>query len=249
MVDKRDTQIEQKLNELKTERKLQAGKLVVLVVMLVFTTSVQAQIKGNGEWTQNIAELPPFEKIENGLSSEMSIVVGDKSEMNLSTDQNLIDYIQMEVIDGTLIIDQKEWISPSQRIRISIQTPILNSFTNSAHGTYTIKDVSAKTFLLNPAVGNVVLDGKAEELIVNTNVAKIDATKLVAINANITIESFGEVRVNKVEKLTADVSSTGKIVFNKQPNQIISTIESGGKLISSEDESIHHNLSFILIWH
>lgn len=84
----------------------------------------------------------------------------------------------------------------------------------------------------------MVLDGKAEELIVNTNVAKIDATKLVAINANITIESFGEVRVNKVEKLTADVSSTGKIVFNKQPNQIISTIESGGKLISSEDESI-----------
>lgn len=55
------------MNELKTERKLQAGKLVVLVVMLVFTTSVQAQIKGNGEWTQNIAELPPFEKIEMGF--------------------------------------------------------------------------------------------------------------------------------------------------------------------------------------
>ncbi|MCR9132468.1 MAG: DUF2807 domain-containing protein [bacterium] len=235
---KRDTQIEQKLNELKTERKLQAGKLVVLVVMLVFTTSVQAQIKGNGEWTQNITELPPFERIENGLSSEISIVVGDKSEMTISNDQNLIEYIQMEVIEGTLIIDQKEWISPSQRISISLQTPILKSFTNSAHGTFTIKDVSAKTFVLNPAVGNVVLDGKAEELIVNTNVAKIDATKLVAINANITIESFGEVRLDKVEKLTAEVSSTGKIVFNNQPDQIISTIENGGKLVSAEDESM-----------
>lgn len=210
---------------------------LALIVTLCSFSDANAQVKGSGEIVTQEIKVEAFTKIKNGLSSDYSIKIGNKLELKITADKNLIQLIQIEVNDGELYINQKEWISSTKQIKIEITAPALTQFTNSAHGSYKILDINNAVFKVDAPVGDIFLSGRTKNLIVNTKVGKVDASKLTANKAKLSIESFGTIKVNMIEEVEAFVSNNGKIVYTEEPQILKSKTEKGGRIISVEEDS------------
>lgn len=209
---------------------------VILMVMIVGSQNTNAQVKGNGQIKTIQVEVDSFSGIKNGLSSDITITYGEKTEVKVTADENLIDLVDIEVIDGILDINQKEWISPTVQIQIDIITPEINRFTNSAHGLFTISGIDTDRFKVMSPVGKVILSGKARELSVGTEVGTVDASDFEVEIARLKVWSWGTVLVNALEKLDANISGNGKVVYTREPEVLKSKTEKGGKVISLEEE-------------
>ncbi len=211
---------------------------LVLVVSLIGTGNSLAQVKGNGNIITQRIEVGSFSKLNNGLSSNYKVVIGDKREVKITIDENLIDLLEIKVIDGELNIDQGKWISSSTKIIVEISTPTLTQFINSAHGSYDIKGISTDTFIVDAQVGDVSLSGIVEKLVVETNVGKINALNLIASSALVNVTSFGVLKLNVVEELEANVSSNGKIIYAQKPDTLKSKTVEGGRVLLLADDII-----------
>ena len=209
---------------------------LILLVMLFGTQNSNAQVKGNGNIDTTKVEVESFLSIKNGLSSDINIKFGSRTEIKVIADENLIDLIDIEVANGDLYINQKEWISPTKQIKVEIITPKLNEFTNSAHGKFTISRINSERVRVMSSVGNVILSGKAEELNIETEVGTIDALNLKVETARLKIRSWGTIKVNAINRIDADVSGNGKVVYAKEPEVLKTKTEKGGKVISMEED-------------
>ncbi len=210
---------------------------IILLLMCIGTQNSTAQVRGNGQIETVQVEPESFSSIKNGLSSDINIRYGPVTEVRLTTDKNLIDLVDIEVIDGELDINQKEWISPTKQIQIEIITPELTGFTNSAHGIFRISEIDNDLFKVMSPVGEVILSGKSKELNVGTEVGTIDATNLEVETARLKIWSWGTIKVNAIERIDADVSSNGKVVYMKEPEVLKTKTEKGGKVLSIEENN------------
>lgn len=234
-----DYLIAKKLKSIKLNtQSLKAASIVgvILIVMMVGTQNSIAQVKGNGLIDTVKVKVESFSSIKNGLSSDIEIKLGARTEVKIIADQNLINLIDIEVIDGELDINQKEWISPTKQIRVEVITPELNGFTNSAHGRFSVSGINTELFKVMSPVGVVVLSGKTKELTVGTEVGTIDALDLDVEKARLKIWSWGTIKVNAVNRIDADVSENGKVVYAKEPEVLKTKTEKGGKVISLEED-------------
>lgn len=221
----------------KTSSKVVSILGLALIGSIVSFSAANAQIKGSGEVITQKIEVDSFTEIKNGLSSDYIITIGGKPKVTLTVDRNLIEHIQVEVNNGELYINQREWISSSKQIKVEITVPALNKFTNSAHGLYTITDIDNEILEVEAPVGDVFLSGKTKELIIDTKVGKIDASKLITNNAKLSVKSFGTIKVHAIDEIEANVSGNGKIVYSEEPEKLKSKTERGGKIISAEENA------------
>lgn len=211
---------------------------LILFMTLIGSENGLAQVKGNGNIITQQIDVESFFKLNNGLSSNYKVVIGEEREVKITIDKNLIDLLEINVIDGELAIDQGKWISSSTKILIEVSSPYLTQFTNSAHGNYDILGIQADTFIVKAQVGDISLSGAVEKLEVETNVGKIDALNLIVSSAVVTITSFGVLKLNVSEILEANVSSNGKIIYAQDPEILKIKTEEGGRVISLNEDAI-----------
>ncbi len=207
-------------------------KFIMIFFFILWSVNAQAQLKGNGNISTLSYQIEAFNSIENGLSSQIMITIGDYNQITIKADKNLQDQIRVEVRNGVLEINQKSWISSSKRIEIEITTTNLVTFKNSAHGNYMINGIDSDYFEINANVGEITVKGTAHSLFVRTGVGTIDATDLMTKTANLVVTSFGKIRVGEIDSVDVNVSATGTIIYAKEPVSLVSEIESGAKIIS-----------------
>ncbi len=215
-----------------TLQKLTTRFILVQLVSILFIHASSAQVRGNGQIETIEIEVESFSSIKNGLSSDISIMVGEVTAVRLTIDKNLIELVDIEVIEGELDINQNEWISPTKQIQVEIITTELTGFKNSAHGFFKISEIDTDLFKVMSPVGEVLLSGKSKELQVGTEVGTIDATSFKAETARLKIWSWGTIKVNATEKIDADVSGNGKVVYTEEPEVLKTKTKKGGKVIS-----------------
>ncbi len=209
----------------------------VLLMMFMNTSSATAQVRGNGSIKTQEISVESFSSIKNGLSCNINIKVGEDRSVKVTVDENLIEWIDIEVVDGELNIDQMKWIEATRKITIEITTPDLTKFYNSAHGRYSISGINADAFNVMSPVGNVILEGNAKELSIGTEVGTIDALNLTAEKASLKIWSWGTIKVNAIERIDANVSDNGKVVYAKEPEVLKTKTKQAGKVISVEEDN------------
>lgn len=210
--------------------------LLILIISVILASTAFAQLRGNGNIVSIEWELITFTEIDNGLSSNISVRFGESNTLTVRTDENLLNSIKIEVIDGALEIDQLEWISASQKIEIDITTQSLIEFRNSAHGMYSIVGIDEQEFVLNANVGDFILSGNTGFLGISTAVGKVDASDLIAKSADVNIESFGTVTLNVQDQLDTQISNNGKVVFVNEPAILSNRNEEGAQVVSREED-------------
>ncbi|WP_299124552.1 DUF2807 domain-containing protein [uncultured Winogradskyella sp.] len=202
---------------------------ITLLLLLVGMTAI-AQIKGNKAIETRSFNVDSLDHIKINFYAKVTIDQSAKAGMQITTDSNLFDLIDTEVVDGVLHLNQKEWISPSQNAIITIGAPNLRRVESGTHDTTKIINVDNDELRVNAPVGNIIIEGKTKELRLGSELATIDASKLITEKAYVNLWSWGKITVNVTDLLWADVSNDGKLIYLEKPKQLKVKTKKGGKV-------------------
>ena len=195
-------------------------KQVTTLLLLCIATMGIAQIKGNKNIETREFEVSGISSIAIKLSADV-VIDGNASEgVSITADSNLFDYMIKSVKNKTLILDQKEWISPSQQVKVVIGAPSLSAISQSTHGKTIVSKLNVPKFSLRAETGTIKLAGKVKQLHIKSELAEIDAGNLLATDADIQITGWGEVIANVANTLNSKVGEEGKLIMVSQPNTI-----------------------------
>ena len=167
--------------------------------------------------------------------------------MTITTDENLLGLIDKDLEDGKLHLDQKEWISPSQDIIISIGAPNLKRVETGTHDITKIINLNNDYLQIMAPIGNVIVEGKTKELRIGAELAKVNASNTVAEKVFVNLWSWGNVTVNPTEQLWANVSNDGKLFYISKPEKFDVKKKNGGQILSLNEKDSLKNPEAIFI--
>lgn len=213
-------------------------KLYILLLIIGF--SANAQVNGNKNIITRTFPLENIQKIKINFYAKITIDQSAKEGMTITTDENVMDLIDKEVVGNTLHLGQIKWIEPSQAT-IVIGAPNIRHVETGTHDVTKIINVDNDYLQLTAPIGTIILEGKTKELRIGAELAKIDASKLVAENAFVNIWSWGTAKVNVINTLDAEVSNSGKLLYVNAPKKIKRKTKKEGQVISLANKNTIKN--------
>ncbi|AXG71105.1 putative auto-transporter adhesin, head GIN domain [Kordia sp. SMS9] len=205
----------------------------ILIVLILIGNFAAAQVKGNKKIITRTFPLENIQKIKINFYAKVTIDPSAEEGMTITTDENVMDLIGKEVVDNTLYLDQKEWISPSQAT-IMIGAPNLRHVVTGTHDVTKIINVNNDYLQLTAPIGTISIEGKTKEFRLGVELAKVDASKLVAENAFVNIWSWGNAKVNVINTLDAEVKNSGKLIYVNSPKKLKKKTRKEGRIVSVE---------------
>ncbi|AXT49587.1 hypothetical protein D1818_01670 [Aquimarina sp. BL5] len=194
-------------------------KIINILLLLVSITTI-AQIKGNQEIITKTFNTTNIENIKINFYAQVIIDQSKEESLTITTDANLFDYIDKEVVNGTLHLDQKEWIQPSENAKIVIGAPNIRKVESGTHDTTRIINLNNNYIQVLAPIGKIFMDGKTKELRIAAELATIDASSLVAENARVDIWSRGSAKVYVTNELDTKLSKDAKLKILNTPEKI-----------------------------
>jgi len=209
-------------------------KLVAFVVCILVTTSISAQVNGNGKIITKTMNFEEFTEVDLNFVANVVITCQAENSFEITADENVLPFIGLNVNNNQLKITQDKWIQPSKKVEIKIGMKNLNRLNTSGYSSVIVNDLNEKELRVMPLVGKIILDGKVETLRAGTEVGEIDATNLTTDKIFANVWNRGVLKINTTNTLHADVQKNGKIVYKTEPTKIKKKVRSDGQIISEK---------------
>lgn len=197
-----------------------------------------AAVRGSGVAATDERTLADFDRIEVGGSLLVDVHVGGAPRVVLTGDDNLLPLVRTDVRGGTLHVEPKERIRPTERIRIEVTARALDGLGVSGSSTVTASGVRSAAF--HAAVsgsGELTADGTFGDLTcsvsgsgglalrgpartVDASVSgsgELDLLEVPARAAEVTVSGSGDVGVHATERLDARISGSGDVRYRGEP--------------------------------
>ncbi len=97
--------------------------LLVLLILTATVSQAQEKVKGNREPSTVITNVDPFKIIEIGGDYEIAIVEGAQAQVEITTDSNLHQFLEIAVLDGNLSITSTANIRSKKEMSIRLIYP------------------------------------------------------------------------------------------------------------------------------
>lgn len=212
-------------------------------------------LQGSGIAKTETREVAAFTRIDNSIAVDIEIITKKAQTLELTGDDNLLQYIKTEVVGGTLVVSTGQqfvdWSSVTP-LRLKISMDMLEAVTNSGIGEITASPVeSTRLTVLLSGAGNIVMNnvkvnelttsisgvgrfqtnGTAERATMNLSGAgSVQARSLSTQNARVTVSGVGSAYVAVTQTLDAIVSGAGDIVYFGTPARVNSTVSGVGSV-------------------
>jgi Putative auto-transporter adhesin, head GIN domain len=218
-------------------------KISMLFIALAVTLMANAQINGDKNIITKTFPLEKIEKLDINYGAKVLIDCKGTSEISITTDSNVMDYLSREVDKGKLTIDQKKWIEPSQQMVIRIGAPALRKLIFDSHGNFVLTNLETERFEIEAGVGYLTISGEVQELSIENDKAQIDASGLKADNAYIKITGRGKVLTQVVNQLKTDIAESGKLQVVNKPKELLGDANNAITK-TTEQEEVNKDIPF-----
>lgn len=209
------------------------------ILFLLISNIGLGQVKGNKTIVTRSYNVTFIEEIKINLYAKITIDQSADESLTITADENLMDLIDRDLNEGKLHLDQKEWISPSQDIIIKIGAPNLRRVETGTHDVTKIINLNNDYLQIMAPIGNIIVEGKTKELRIGAELAKVNASKTEAEKVFVNLWSWGNVTVNPMEQLWADVSNDGKLFYTSKPEKFDVKKKNGAQILPlTEKESV-----------
>jgi hypothetical protein len=228
------------------------GVFVVFCILLSSCWFLGPSVKGNGNVTEEVRQLSVFDQIEVSRGMNAYITQGSPAKVVVIADENLHDVIETKVENGVLKIRVNENVGWAKEKKVMVtveklscvkttsgsnawsQNQILseNLELKANAGSNLTMDVNAKLLRAECSSGaNIRLSGLAKEAdLETTSGANLKGQDLKADDCKMQASSGGNVSSTVVNKLDAQASSGGDIVYYGEPTSTEINSSSGGNI-------------------
>jgi RNA polymerase sigma factor (sigma-70 family) len=176
---------------------------------------------GSGKLETETRAIKGVKGLELRNAGKITIKVGDKESLTLTTDDNLLPVLTSDVINGTLVLDNKNHtvLQTKHGMTYVIEVKALDRLSVLGAGAITVQGLNNdKTELTIAGAGTITLDGSSDQLNIKVpGSGDIKAGKLQVHAASINIGGSGSVSVNASDKLSVTINGSGSIEYSGNP--------------------------------
>lgn len=189
-------------------------------------------IRGSGKMTTESRTVDTFNRVESNLAVTMSIVVGKPQSVELTFDDNLIDFIRTDIDGKTLVIESDESFSSESELVIKITVPSLELIRSQGSGDIDIANVDSKRFRVDlSGSGTIRVDGKSDMVDIEINGSgEVNTADLTSGDVTVTINGSGEAMVLANGELDAEINGSGNITYSGKPEAVHSSVNGSGRI-------------------
>lgn len=223
-------------------------QILFLVLAASLTTACQfdinlGQVNGNGNVvTEERPVSESFTAIRGSAGLDVFLEQGDEAKIVVEADENLLDIIETEIVEGKLKIGTKENIGRSKAKKVYVTYTSLNTIEASSgadviansvvksenltldcsSGSDLEVDVFAKYVIAETSSGaDLKVSGKATNLDASASSGSdLNAKDLLVINCTADVSSGADITVNVKEKLISETSSGGDVRYYGNPGNV-----------------------------
>ena len=212
-------------------------KIIVLCSTLIMFVQLNAQINGNGIRTTQTRTFQKLDKILININGQVDIISGaDENKIEISYDENIVDYVSTDRSGDFIELGQKKWIEGTKEVAIVIYTKELKALYNDSWSKVNVSNLDQSTLEVESSISKVKLSGRVDELEISSKKSIIDAYDLSAQKVEVKITKNGKVYVNANESLKAKIKEDGIVKYSGNPS-IIEGLSSAG-IVDTQAQSI-----------
>lgn len=201
--------------------------ILIIAVISSFWGCSKHQITGSSIIVSEIRSLDSFNKISSLGPYKITITKGEKQNVEIFADDNIIKRIKANVSNGRLTLSSSgNYNNISIEVRMTVVD--LNEIENYSSRNFYIYNNTKNFTAINYSSGNVYLEGISNYLnLQNYSSGKFLAYKMLAEKCSITSSSSGSVQANCKSKLNVNINSSGNVYYKGNPSININTNSSG----------------------
>jgi Putative auto-transporter adhesin, head GIN domain len=193
--------------------------IVFLTVCIALASGCRwVGIRGNGHIETEDRTISSFTEIDTGGAFEIEWQSGSPA-LRITTDENLLSYVESDVSGDTLHLRTQEQIWPTHGIKVVISSPTRTGARSRGAVRLTAKQLTGPKFVLEASgASRVTLDGTVNELLADmTGASQLDAGELQTKTAEISTTGAGDAEVAVAETLKVAITGAGKVSYSGNP--------------------------------
>lgn len=193
--------------------------IVFLGVCIVFASGCRwVGIRGNGHIKTEERTINAFTEIDTGGTFDIEWQTGSPA-LRITTDGNLLSYVESEVSGSTLRLRTNEHIWPTHGIKVVISSPTRVGARISGAVRLAANQLTGPRFALDTSgASRVSLDGNIDELLADmTGASELVAGGLQTKIAEISTTGAGNAEIAVSETLRVSITGAGKVSYSGNP--------------------------------
>ncbi|PKP02690.1 MAG: hypothetical protein CVU11_10925 [Bacteroidetes bacterium HGW-Bacteroidetes-6] len=200
-------------------RKLFALSLFAALILTATSCFRAHRIEGNYNLITVDRNLPPFYGVESTDDLDVEIVHDSLYFVEIEAEENLIPYINTDVVNQSLRIETqpRRNLDPNYPIRIIVHTPTLNSIELSGSGSI-VSDTVTTTQLQIKLSGSGSITAIVDADNINSTISGSGDIHLsgIAQHANFKISGSGDIHAYALllDECIADISGSGNMYLS-----------------------------------
>lgn len=235
---------------------------LAVTLTLIGFSDVNAQwrskkVTGNGNITTKTVSTGDYDEIKAVGSMDVHLERGTEGNISVTTDDNLHEYLEIEVDGNALILKTKKnfWLKTRKGIHVTVPFEDISEVALTGSGDIdnkdTIKgdslelrvtgsgdvDLDVDLNTLDARVtgsGDMVIRGSSSNLEVSVSGSgDFNGSNLAAKNTEASVSGSGDVRVQAKETLKARVNGSGDIRYSGNPGKSDTKVSGSGSISSN----------------
>jgi hypothetical protein len=188
-------------------------------------------MRGNGHIVTDRRTVTSFTDIEAGGAFQIEWHRGAPG-LTITTDQNLLPYIESQVSGTTLHLQTTEQFWSSHGIKVVLSSESFNGANLSGAVRLEAKQISTpKFYLQSHGAARVTLEGSVDELLADlTGAANLNAEGLKAKIVELSGTGASKATVFATESLKVSITGAGKVTYFGNPKTVEKHISGAGSI-------------------
>ncbi|HYY14869.1 MAG TPA: DUF2807 domain-containing protein [Chthoniobacterales bacterium] len=193
-------------------------------------------IRGNGHIVNDQRAVEDFAELHtNGGAFEIEWRGGGPA-LTITTDENLLAYIEARKIDNRLELRTRQRIHSRRGIKVLVSSSTRSGAKLSGASELKVPALSGDKFALQTSgATEVTLDGTVDKLLVDmSGASELKAKSLQARNVEISTTGAGSVQVTANESLRVAITGAGDVTYSGNPKTVEKHITGAGSIRHKE---------------
>jgi hypothetical protein len=192
-------------------------------------------IRGNGNIKTDERIIGTFANIEASGMFTIEWQNGAPA-LRITTDENLLRYIDTDISPDTLHLNTREQIWPTHGIKVVISSPTRTGARISGAVKLTAKQLNGPKFAFEATgASHIALDGSIDELLADmTGASELEATDLQTKTVEISTTGAADAQITVSETLKVSITGAGKVTYSGNPKTIEKHISGAGSIRHKE---------------
>ena len=188
-------------------------------------------VRGNGNIKTDQRTISAFANIDAGGAFMIEWQNGAPA-LSITTDENLLSYIDSDVSGDTLHLHTRDQIWPTHGIKVVISSPRRSGAKISGAVRLTATQLAGPEFAFqSTGASRVTLDGSVDELLADmTGASELKANGLQTKTAEISTTGAADAELAVSEILKVAITGAGKVSYSGNPKTVEKHITGAGSI-------------------